>query len=176
MKEILLMSLVAAFISLSNSAKAEEGHDHKAEKKPHAEEGHQDSHDHADHGDHAEEPEENSQAGPEKGILAASADKGIQLSPEAEKHFEVKKIQVSTTVIELPKSAIVRAGLEVNVFRFREGFYKRIDFVQLKKSSNTVTLQSKDLKAGDQIAITGLGFLRTAEIAAFGGAPEGHSH
>jgi hypothetical protein len=167
---------LAALMFVSIAAKAEDGHDHKAEKKPHAEEGHEDSHDHADHGDHAEEPEENSQAGPDKGILAASADKGIQLSPEAEKHFEVKKLKVVSTVIELPKTAIVRAGLEVNVFRFREGFYKRIDFVQLKKSSTTITLQSKDLKAGDEIAITGLGFLRTAEIAAFGGAPEGHSH
>ena len=130
----------------------------------------------ADHEAPPEEPKENSQTGPEKGILAARADRGIQLSPEAEKHFGIKKLKVSGSRAEVPKSAIVRAGLEVNVFRFRDGFYKRVDFIQLKKSESSIALQSGDLKAGDEIALTGLGFLRTAEIAAFGGAPEGHSH
>lgn len=176
MRELLCTSVATVLIVFSGAAKAQDGHDHKTEKNPHAEKSHEDSHDHVDHGDHAEEPEENSQSGPDKGILAASADKGIQLSPEAEKHFEIQKMKFTAAVIELPKTAIVRAGLEVNIFRFRDGFYKRIDFVQLRKSATTIVLQSKDLKAGDEIAITGLGFLRTAEIAAFGGAPEGHSH
>jgi len=169
-----LVSLVCALMLIAGAAKATDGHDHKKEEKPHAEAGHEDSHDHGDHGDHAEE--ENSQAGPEKGILAASADRGIQLSPEAEKQFEVKKIRVSSSTVELPRTAIVTSGVEVNLFRYRDGFYKRIDFTLVKKNATTIIAQSEDLKAGDEIALTGLGFLRTAEVAAFGGAPEGHSH
>lgn len=169
-----LVLLAMTFLGFGPLASAEDGHDHKKEAQPHAEAGHQDSDDHADHGDHAEE--ENSQAGPEKGIQAASADQGIKLSAEAEAHFAVKKKKVMGTTAEIPKDAIVRSGIEVNLYRFRDGFYKRIDFKFLRKAGSTVVVQSDDLKAGDEIALTGLGFLRTAEIAAFGGAPEGHSH
>jgi Ni/Co efflux regulator RcnB len=171
-KKILTLLLLVLFARTPTALSAD-NHDHGAEGKPHSEEGHEDSHDHSD-GDHAEA--ESSQTGPEKGILAASADNGIKLSPEAEKHFEIRKMKVTTGTMEIPRSAVVTAGLEVNVFRFRDGYYKRIDFVQLKKSVRTITLQSRDLKVGDEVALTGLGFLRTAEIAAFGGAPEGHSH
>lgn len=176
MTSFFVACIASAIVSFAVLANAADQHDHKAEKNPHAEAGHEDSHDHADHGDHAEESEESSQVGPEKGVVAATADLGIKLSPEAEKHFEIKRLKVGQQPIVLPKSAIVRAGIEINVFRIRGGFYKRIDFVQLKKSADSVTLQSHDLKPGDEIALTGLGFLRTAEIAAFGGAPEGHSH
>lgn len=173
MKNQILALLLLVLCGRTQIALCADNHDHGSEAKPHAEEGHEDSDNHSD-GDRAEE--ESSQAGPEKGILAASAGSGIQLSPEAEKNFEIRKMKVTTGTIEIPKSAVVTAGLEVNVFRFREGYYKRIDFVQLKKSAKTITLQSGDLKVGDEVALTGLGFLRTAEIAAFGGAPEGHSH
>lgn len=168
------LTLLCGLMLATSAAIASDAHDHKKEENPHADEGHEDSHDHQDHGDHAEE--ENSQTGPEKGILAASADRGIQLSPEAEKQFEVKKLKVDASTIELPRSAIVTSGVEVNLFRYRDGFYKRIDFKLVKKNATTIIAQSKDLKAGDEVALTGLGFLRTAEVAAFGGAPEGHSH
>lgn len=130
------------------------------------------------HGDeHAQNEEENPQVGPNKGILAASEDEGIKLSPEAEKNFEIQKLKVSNpTSIEIPKDSLVTAGVEVNLYRYRAGFYKRIDFEQLSRSKNKISIRSRDLQSGDEIAITGLGFLRIAEIAAFGGAPEGHSH
>jgi hypothetical protein len=130
------------------------------------------------HGDeHAHGEEENPQVGPNKGILAASEDQGIKLSPEAEKNFEIQKFKITAaSSFEIPKDAVVTAGLEVNLYRYRAGFYKRIDFDQLSRSGNKISIRSKDLKSGDEIAITGLGFLRIAEIAAFGGAPEGHSH
>lgn len=192
-----VFSLVFAFV---NFALASEDHDHGPKKKtasalrskeaapskesPHAKhEDHDENHggegeSHDSHeGEHAEHgKEENSQAGPEKGILAANADDGIKLSPEAEKHFEVRKMKVATLPVEVPRTAVVTGGTEVNLFRFRDGFYKRIDFVQIRRTAKTIILQSSDLKVGDQIALTGLGFLRTAESAAFGGAPEGHSH
>lgn len=130
------------------------------------------------HGDeHAQNEEENPQVGPNKGILAASEDEGIKLSPEAEKNFEIQKLKVfNPSSIEIPKDSLVTAGVEVNLYRYRAGFYKRIDFEQLSRSKNKISIRSRDLQSGDEIAITGLGFLRIAEIAAFGGAPEGHSH
>ena len=174
MKKYFVILVAVTLLLTAPAGFAADGHDHKKEEKPRAEAEHNDSNDHEDHGDHAEE--EKSQAGPDKGIQAASADSGFKLSPEAEEHFAVRKKKVTGATLEIPKDAIVRSGIEVNLYRLRDGFYKRIDFVLLKKNGSTVVVQSADLKAGDQVALTGLGFLRTAEIAAFGGAPEGHSH
>ena len=82
----------------------------------------------------------------------------------------------SAGTIEIPKEAILTAVSEVNIFRFRDGYYKRIDFVKISMVNNKVLVKSKDLKLNDEVIVRGLGFLRIAELAAFGGAPEGHSH
>jgi len=196
-KYVLIIYILNAFI-LNDFGRASDGHDHALEKKPKVE-----SHEHEEHESHKNEKvedkeadhehsekeseahgddsahgeEENPQVGPNKGILAASAEEGIKLSHEAERNFEIQKIKVTAAnTFEIPKDAVVTAGLEVNLFRYRDGFYKRIDFDQISRSGNKILIRSKELKNGDEIAITGLGFLRIAELAAFGGAPEGHSH
>jgi hypothetical protein len=155
-----------------NSDEHAKGHDDGYGKDEHAK-GHDDEHgeDERGHGD------ENAQIGADKGILEADKDKGFKMSPEAEANFKVKKIKVqSADGIEIPKKALVTSTIEVNVYRYREGFYKRIDFDTISKNTTTLKIKSKDLKQGDEIATTGLGFLRVTEIAAFDGAPEGHSH
>ena len=188
------LSIIIAIFSLSNSY-AGDDHDHKKEDPKHEEHGEQEDHkEHGDHkkgdehedGEHAEgekghahgghEEEENPQVGPNKGILAADEKLGFKLGVEAEKNFEISRLKVVQGVVELPKKAIVTAGTEVNVYRFREGFYKRIDFDTVSKNSEKITIRSEDLKAGDEVVINGMGFIRIAELAAFGGAPEGHSH
>lgn len=167
--------------SSDSHEKPSDGHEHEEEKgHDHAEEeGHSDKeedHKHAEGGDdHGEE--ENSQVGPDKGIIAASESEGIKLSQEAEKNFEIQRVKIGQSgQIEIPKTAIVTAGEEVNLFRYRNGFYKRVDFQQIGKNGSKIKVRSKDLKNGDEIALTGLGFLRLAEVSAFGGAAEGHSH
>lgn len=149
----------------------EEGHAHDEDSHAEAE----GEHSHNDSEDHGHD-EESTIVGPNKGVLEASKGEGIKLSPQAEKNFEISKVKYNGKSIELSHSSIVTAGTEVNVYRFRNGFYKRIDFETVKKLDKKIELKSKDLKSGDEIAVTGLGFLRLAEIAAFGGAPEGHSH
>jgi hypothetical protein len=39
-----------------------------------------------------------------------------------------------------------------------------------------MTVQSSSLSAGDEVIVTGVGFVRIAELAAFGAVSEGHSH
>ncbi len=115
--------------------------------------------------------------GPEKGILAASEEEGIQLSPEATKNFELQFAKLEGSgPWNIPESAHLFAGEEVNLFRFRNGFYKRVDFNVVNRSGSRITVTSNELKPGDAIVIQGIGFLRIAEISAFGGTPEGHSH
>ncbi|MBK7842907.1 MAG: hypothetical protein IPJ71_04315 [Bdellovibrionales bacterium] len=194
-----LLIIVAVFACLATFAVNAQKDEHKHEKEaPHAdhdehkEDGHKhdeheredehsgadehgESHEHGKSNEHGEH-EESAQVGPDKGILEVSESEGFKLSPEAEKNFELSRVKVSSDSLELPKSAIVTAVSEVNVFRYRNGFYKRIDFSEVNRSQGKIRIRSKDLKSGDEIVVHGLGFLRIAEIAAFGGAPEGHSH
>jgi Ni/Co efflux regulator RcnB len=191
LKSILTIFFIFSFMSLAFScddhdhkehdeqeSEAEHKHDEKKDEHKHEEKGH--AHDEEGHGhgeEEGEHSEENAQVGPEKGILEASEVNGIKLSPQAEKNFEITKLKVgSGSSHNIPKSAVVTAGTEVNLYRIRNGFYKRIDFEILKRTGTHLTVKSKDLKDNDEIVVTGLGFLRIAEIAAFGGAPEGHSH
>lgn len=179
---------LTAKVSANESHNSEKGnHKHESqESQSESKEEHSDEHGHDEneeghehghgHGDKHDE-EENSQVGPGKGIVSASEEEGIQISPQAEKNFEIQKVKVPNQLqFELPKSAIVTAGTEVNLYRYREGHYKRIDFDLVAKSNGKVTVKSKDLRAGDEVVVQGTGLLRIAEIAAFGGAPEGHSH
>lgn len=175
----LIFVLTKAFSADDHNHEKEEVHKeskHQGEEK-HDSEGHEDHKSHEKHEEgHAEHEEENSQVGPNKGITEATEENGIKLSPEAEKNFEIEKIAVKDGKVSIHTDSIVTAGVEVNVFRYRNGFYKRIDFKKIAQSNHQITLTSKDLATGDFVVTQGLGFLRIAEIAAFGGAPEGHSH
>lgn len=170
--------------------KGEDAHDHdvKADKKESHGHAHQedekDDHGHAakesehehEEGEHGEE-EGASNVGPDKGIIEASAENGIRLSPEALKNFDIRTLKLTGSgPWSIPTSARLLAGEEVNIYRVRDGAFKRIDFNITKKTPDNMTINSADLKSGDEIVISGIGFLRIAELAAFGGAPEGHSH
>lgn len=188
MRKLILANFAVVLLLVINSSVASKDHGDEKKVKPKASQHNEhDEDNHESDGPHDEEAEhnhddakheeiENPQVGPDKGILAASEKEGIKLSPQAEKNFDIQKIKFSTGTFEIPKQAIVTAGLEVNLYRYREGYYKRIDFEQISRSGNKISIRSKDLKSGDEIATSGLGFLRIAELAAFGGAPEGHSH
>lgn len=153
----------------------EEEHDEHANAKSDEHDRHQESHEHGKAEGH-DEHEESSQVGPDKGILEANESQGFKLSPEAEKNFGLSRVKVTGTSVELPRHAIVTAVAEVNVFRYRSGYYKRIDYKEIGRSEDKISIQSEEIKPDDEIVVQGLGFLRIAEIAAFGGAPEGHSH
>lgn len=165
MMKIIIFILVGVIAFSSLYA---EDHDHKPAEI------HEEHNEHEEHQEHDDEHghEENSQVGEGKGIVAASEDDGIKLSPEAEKNFEIQK--VSGNII--PKSALVKVGEEINLYRYRDGFYKRVDFNVVKNDGDKIHIQSPDLKSTDQIVVQGMGYIRIVEIAAFGGAVTGHSH
>jgi hypothetical protein len=185
MKQLILATSLIFVLTTTFSA---DNHDHE-KKEDHKESEHigEEKHDGEEHEahkshdgnekGHAEHEEANPQVGPNKGITEASEENGIKLSPEAEKNFEIEKIAVNKDgKVSIHTNSIVTAGVEINVFRYRNGFYRRIDFIKISQTNYQITITSKDLTAGDFIVTQGLGFLRVAEIAAFGGAPEGHSH
>lgn len=155
---------------------ASEGHDDHGDNKAEAK---GDAHEHGDEEHESEESgsEASSVVGPEKGITEANEKDGFKLSPEATRNFEIKTISLSADSAWLvPTTAIAFFAHEVNVYRLRKGFYKRVDFKTLSKDKNGRRIASSELRSGDTVVVAGLGFLRVAEIAAFGGAPAGHSH
>lgn len=134
-------------------------------------------HGHDDEKHEQDEEEANSNMGPDKGIVEYDEANGFKLSAEAIKNFELKTLRlVKAGPWSVPSSAALYSAEEINLFRVRDGFYKRIDFTTDKKTPTELIVRSKELKENDEIVIHGVGFLRTAEIVATGGAPEGHSH
>lgn len=120
---------------------------------------------------------ESSSVGPDKGITDYDDHSGFKLSSEAVKNFALKFQTLSgKNSWSIPNSAILYSGEEVNVYRVRAGFYKRVDFRLISKDDKQTQIKSVDLQEGDQIVVEGIGFLRAAEIVVTDGAPEGHSH
>ena len=156
-----------AMMLVAFSAPAEDhDHEHGHEEAGHKEAGQEET----GHG------EASPSVGKDKGITEASPEKGFKLSPEAFKNFGIKTIAASEGTMKLSRSSIFFGLQERNLYRVRDGFFKRIDFKTVSKTKTEYTVSSPDLKAGDLVATEGLGFLRIAELAAFGGVSEGHSH
>lgn len=191
MKQSLIWAFfsILALTSIYGKADTEKGHAHgKDEKHAHAErkekvESHDHDHDHsqeeADHGKSSEHKHEegNDNVGPGKGIVEASEENGIKISKEAFGNFGIKTQKLSGAgPWTIPSTARLLSGEEVNIYRIRDQFIKRIDFKAVKIAGNNLTIQTPELRAGDEIVVNGIGFLRIAELVAFGGAPEGHSH
>ncbi len=161
------------------------GHDEHTEEKgadshghdEHTEEKGADSHGHDEHTEEKkEEGQENSKIGDSKGIMKADEVNGFILSPEALKNFNISFILIKNQTITIPESAILKSLEETNIYRRRNQYIKRIDFQVVSKNDKLITIKSNDLTINDEIAIEGIGFIRISELAAYGGAEEGHSH
>lgn len=121
--------------------------------------------------------EEGHDHGEEKQAHEEEVFEGVQLSPQAEKNFEIQRVAIrNNEQFEIAASTVVTSGTEKNLYRYRDGKYLRIDFEVLKKVGENLVVKSKDLKPGDEIVVSGMGLLRIAELAATGGAPASHSH
>lgn len=143
----------------------------------HETQAHEDEPGASDHDDHDDHEEGGSSVGPDKGIIEANETKGIRLAPQAIQNFGIRTVALKGAAPwKVPTSATLHALEEVNLYRLRDGFFKRVDFTVTKRASKDMTVLSRELKDGDEIVTDGVGFLRIAELTAFGGAPEGHSH
>lgn len=163
--------------------KDESGHEHEDDHKNESghkedEHGHEDEHsdegEHA-HGDEGHEEEGGGSVGPDKGITE-KAEAGFKLSPESIKTIGIQTKAYSGGLLQLPLEAIVTMKTEKTVFRLRSGWYKRVKIEILNKNPQTTSIKSTSFRDGDQIVITGTGFLRIAEIFAEEGASHSHSH
>lgn len=114
--------------------------------------------------------------GPTKGVTEVAKDKSFKLAPEAIKRLEITWAPINETAIRIPKTAIANALSESNVFRFRDGWIKSVHFKVLTKGDQ-VTIQSPEIQKGDQIVLTGVGYLRiiASQLGETEEEEEGHS-
>ncbi len=123
----------------------------------------------------AGEDEISPQVGPDKGILEKKEEK-FRLAPEAIKTMEIETKPYSGGSVTVDRKSIVFAKSEKSIFRVHEGWFERIPIKVISRDSNTYTLTAELLVAGDQIVISGIGFLRIAEIFAEEGDEQSHAH
>lgn len=138
----------------------EEDDDHDHDHNQDHDQNHDHDHDQAEEHDHQEgdHDEAGGAVGPEKGITEKGA-LGFKLSPEALQNFGVKTAKHAGG---LPQGGLVKIKDGKFAYRLRDGWIKR--------------LALGELRAGDDVIVEGVGFVRTAEIAAEEGVAHGHSH
>lgn len=201
MKKIILILSISIISFLGMNAYTSDDHDHAEEKQASAEtkehqhsEGdeHQEGGDHKDEhgheGEHSDEHEHEEGeeghddheeggggVGPDKGITE-KAEAGFKLSDEAFKTMGIQSKAFAGGTLSVPSDAVVAIKAERTVFRLRGGWYKRVKIEVLNKSGKETRISSSNFREGDQIVLSGAGFLRIAEIFAEEGASHSHAH
>lgn len=160
MKFLMFLVLLIQLSSLKTMASDEHAH------------GKEDSHQHEDE-DHGSEV--NSAVGPDKGIREKN-ENGFKISPEATMAFDFKVQSLTGKITEIPRAALVDIKNDQFVYRLREGWLKRLKMKILTKNKQKLTIELSDYKEGDQIVVSAVGFVRTAEMVAEEGVAHGHSH
>jgi hypothetical protein len=126
------------------------------------------------HGDEGAGP---SRVGPDQGILKFDEHDGFMLRPSSEENFAIQKTRLKAgSTWTIPSSALVYSGLEVQVMRQREGHWQSVDVAIVRKTKSGTEIRSKDLAAGDELAIQGIGFQKIIELNLMGPAADHHDH
>lgn len=97
-------------------------------------------------------------------VTAFSKEDGFKLSDKAIKNLGVtfKGINGAGPWM-IPKSSLVRIKHSTGVYRKWDGWITMVLVTVLSQTSETVTIKSVDLQDEDQIAVTGVPFLRMTE-------------
>lgn len=97
-------------------------------------------------------------------VTAFSKEDGFKLSNKA-----VSNLGVTFNALKgagpwmIPKSALVRIKHSTGVYRKWDGWITMVLVKVLNQTNETVTIKSIDLQAQDEVAITGIPFLRMTE-------------
>lgn len=179
-----LLGLFAVLNISNNCSFAEEHSD-----KEHSEEGvdeHKDDEHKDDEHEHGHE-EQSSDFGPGRAILAVREEgNSFKLSEESLQFLKIKfqlivsiqekKISSDGGLFEVPLKALASFQSDQGVF-IQEGEWVELVHVKIeRKSDGKAFVRSKALKSNSIIAVEGVHFLRTAQLAASGQGGEGHAH
>lgn len=106
---------------------------------------------------------------PGKAVFEISSELGMRIADKALKNIEVKTVEIDTTSDHsVPLSSLVHFQDQVGVYQLRQGWFKLINIQIIKKYGLQAIIRSSELKAKDEIVVSGAELLRVAEMDAFG--------
>ena len=97
-------------------------------------------------------------------VTAFSKEDGFKLSDKAIKNLDVAfKSLKGSGPWEVPKSSLVRIKHATGVYRKWDGWITMVLVNVLSQTKDSVTIKSVDLQDEDQIAVSGVAFLRMTD-------------
>jgi hypothetical protein len=97
-------------------------------------------------------------------VTAFIKEDGFKLTDIALRNLEVNfNVLPAGSTWEIPKSSLVRVKKSIGVYRRYDGWITMVLVSVINKSKNTVTIKSVDLQSGDDVAVSGVTFLRMTD-------------
>jgi hypothetical protein len=97
-------------------------------------------------------------------VTAFVKEDGFKLSSKALVNLGINFTSlVGANKWELPKSALVRIKKSIGVYRRYDGWITMVLVSIVEKKKSTVVVKSVDLESGDEVAISGVKFLRMTD-------------
>ncbi len=114
--------------------------------------------------------EETSEGSEASAVMKISKGLGFKLSPLAIQTLNLRfaPIHEDSEIHTLSRSALVYYEDDVGVYRRRSGWFKLIKVHVLREAANTVEIQTKDMKTGDDVVVVGAALVHVADIEATG--------
>lgn len=114
-------------------------------------------------GDHSA-PDDPNRFGVGKAVEAADHDQGFKLSAKAEKNLGVTFQKVTGAgPWKIPKQSLVHLKQSEAVYRRYDGWISMVLVKVVSQRGDTVTIKSADLEPDDEVAVTGVTFLRMTD-------------
>lgn len=112
-----------------------------------------------------------------KGVIAYEDHEGFKLSSESIKRmqFGYKKVEVAGS-ITIPKEALVLALDETHVYTHINDYFKAIDVKITSKTKDSYSVSAVELKAGVEVVIKSVSFLRVIDMDMNASEEEGEHH
>lgn len=143
----------------------------------HAEESEKESHEgHNDHGsEHGEES-----IGKNQAIISVRQEgEEFKLSGESESVLKITTSKVTSqgkNLYKVPRSSLVSFKSEIGVYVKRAGWFRLSEVIILKQSEKDIHIKSQDILETDEVVISGVAYLRIAQLQASGQGGKGHAH
>lgn len=176
----LLVACIVATTSIQNlyaqDSRAEKEHRHNEEEKH--DHGKEEKHDHDDEDEHEHGHKEGGgkAVGPGKAILEVNEEKGFRLSNEAMTTLGVKFKTVESSSPVINAATLVTSKNTIGVYRYREGFFKFIPVIIKQASKTEYSIETRDLRSGDQIVTDDVGLIAITDVYSTDTAEYSHGH
>ncbi|MEI7973143.1 MAG: hypothetical protein WCH11_02115 [Bdellovibrio sp.] len=108
--------------------------------------------------------------GPDKGVIAVGSESRFKIHEKARQFLKIESRGLDSRVQEhwIEEESLLRIGADLGVYLQRDGWIQKIKVEKIGTSkSKQVRVRITGLKEGDQLLVTGVAFVRSAEIDAF---------